>query len=272
MERLNSAAEELFQHTALVLAQEFMFTEFDWRVGILDGQALYACQYFMSRGHWQIYNHGANAPQRSGGFKTLPVRDAPSEVVKLALKATTPIGDGLYGVDLKQVGERTVVIEMNDNPSIDAGSGMPIGEACIAASWAEFLRRMEESAWGPDGGGRRHSPHHASTLQALRLTCRPAAATRTGPGSGANATIQRRRRKARSSAGATISQNGSQPNQGSMPRIAGTKTTAAQPAISQTCKAVIHVANSGVAGSKGMRGEAAIMTALRSSCRQASHA
>jgi hypothetical protein len=88
----------------------------------------------------------------------------------------------------------------------------------------------------------------------------------------ANATIQRRRRTARSSAGATISQNGSQPNHGSMPRIAGTKTTAAQPAISQTCKAVIHVANSGVAGSKGMRGEAAIMTALRSSCQQASHA
>ena len=80
-EQLKSAADDLFQHTALVLAQEFMFTEFDWRVGILDGQALYACQYYMSRGHWQIYNHAGNSAQRSGGFKTLPVRDAPNEVV-----------------------------------------------------------------------------------------------------------------------------------------------------------------------------------------------
>ena len=62
--------------------------------GHLDGQALYACQYFMSRGHWQIYNHGQNAAQKSGGFKTLPVREAPNDVIKLALKATAPIGDG----------------------------------------------------------------------------------------------------------------------------------------------------------------------------------
>src|SRR5690349_15247079 len=95
-EQLKAAVDDLFQHTALVLAQEFMFTEFDWRVGILDGQAIYACQYFMSRGHWQIYNHGQNAAQKSGGFKTLPVREAPNDVIKLALKATAPIGDGLY--------------------------------------------------------------------------------------------------------------------------------------------------------------------------------
>ena len=149
VEELKAAAEELFQHTALVLAQEFMFTEFDWRVGILDGQALYACQYFMSRGHWQIYNHGPNAPQRSGGFKTLRVRDAPSEVVKLALKATAPIGDGLYGVDLKQVGERVVVIEMNDNPSIDAGVADAYhGEDLNQRIMGEFLRRMERKRLG----------------------------------------------------------------------------------------------------------------------------
>jgi hypothetical protein len=49
------------------------------------------------------------------------VSEAPAEVIKLALKATQPIGDGLYGVDLKQVGDKPVVIEVNDNPSIDAG-------------------------------------------------------------------------------------------------------------------------------------------------------
>src|SRR3546814_13192354 len=58
-EQLKVAAEQLFQHTALLLAQEYMYTEFDWRIGVLAGQPLYACQYFMSRGHWQIYNHAA---------------------------------------------------------------------------------------------------------------------------------------------------------------------------------------------------------------------
>ena len=149
VDALRTAAEELFQHTALVLAQEFLFTEFDWRIGILDGQALYACQYFMSRGHWQIYNHGNNAPQKSGGFKTLPVRDAPSEVVKLALRATSPIGDGLYGVDLKQVGDRVVVIEVNDNPSIDAGvEDAYLGEDLYRRIMSEFLRRMERKRLG----------------------------------------------------------------------------------------------------------------------------
>jgi hypothetical protein len=32
------------------------------------------------------------------------------------------IGDGLYGVDVKQVGNRYCVIEVNDNPDMDAGS------------------------------------------------------------------------------------------------------------------------------------------------------
>ncbi|MEO8459791.1 MAG: RimK family protein, partial [Dokdonella sp.] len=113
LDRLKSAADELFQHTALVLAQEYMFTEFDWRIGILNREALYACKYYMSRGHWQIYNHGAKGAAKSGGFETLAVRDAPQDVVKLALKATSPIGDGLYGVDIKQAGDRLAIIEVN---------------------------------------------------------------------------------------------------------------------------------------------------------------
>jgi glutathione synthase/RimK-type ligase-like ATP-grasp enzyme len=148
-EQLKTAADDLFQHTALVLAQEFMFTEFDWRVGVLNNQALYACQYFMSRGHWQIYNHGANAAQRSGGFKTLPVRDAPNDVIKLALKATAPIGDGLYGVDIKQVGDRIVVIEVNDNPSIDAGiEDAYLGDDLYRRIMEEFMRRLERKRLG----------------------------------------------------------------------------------------------------------------------------
>jgi len=143
------AASGLFQHSALLLAQEYVYTEFDWRVGVLNHEPLYACKYYMSRGHWQIYNHGAKGTAKSGGFETIAVGDAPAEVVKLALKATQPIGDGLYGVDLKQVGNRPVVIEVNDNPSIDAGvEDAHLGDELYLRVMREFLRRMERKRQG----------------------------------------------------------------------------------------------------------------------------
>jgi glutathione synthase/RimK-type ligase-like ATP-grasp enzyme len=149
---LEKAAGELFQHSALLLAQKFVYTEFDWRIGVLNREPLYACKYYMSRGHWQIYNHGAKGTAKSGGFETIPVRDAPAEVVKLALKATQPIGDGLYGVDLKQVGDKPVVIEVNDNPSIDAGvEDAYLGEDLYRRIMQEFLRRMERKRLGIAG-------------------------------------------------------------------------------------------------------------------------
>jgi glutathione synthase/RimK-type ligase-like ATP-grasp enzyme len=146
---LAQAASGLFQHSALLLAQEFVYTEFDWRIGVLNREPLYACKYYMSRGHWQIYNHGAKGTAKSGGFETIAVRDAPSEVVKLALKATGAVGDGLYGVDLKQVNGRPVVIEVNDNPSIDAGvEDVYLGEDLYRRIMQEFLRRMERKRLG----------------------------------------------------------------------------------------------------------------------------
>ena len=148
-EELKKGTEDLFQHTALVIAQEYLYTEFDWRIGVLNKEPLYACQYYMSRGHWQIYNHGARGTAKSGGFKTLPVREAPAEVMRLALKATSLIGDGLYGVDIKQVGNRIVVIEVNDNPSIDAGvEDEYLGEDLYRRIMEEFLRRLERKRLG----------------------------------------------------------------------------------------------------------------------------
>ncbi|HET7924377.1 MAG TPA: RimK family alpha-L-glutamate ligase, partial [Rhodanobacteraceae bacterium] len=147
--QLERAATQLFQSTALLIAQEFLYTEFDWRVGVLNHEALYACRYYMSRGHWQIYNHGAKGTAKSGGFETLAVREAPADVVKLALRATAAIGDGLYGVDLKQSSDRLAVIEVNDNPSIDAGvEDAYLGEDLYRRIMDEFLKRMERKRLG----------------------------------------------------------------------------------------------------------------------------
>jgi glutathione synthase/RimK-type ligase-like ATP-grasp enzyme len=149
---LKTAADTLFQQSALLLAQEFLPTEFDWRIGILNREPLYACQYFMSRGHWQIYNHAARGGDRTGNVRTMPVREVPSDVVKLALRATAPIGSGLYGVDLKQIGDRVVIIEVNDNPSIDAGiEDGYLGEDLYRRVMGEFMRRLERKRLGVSG-------------------------------------------------------------------------------------------------------------------------
>ncbi|MGH8214500.1 MAG: RimK family protein [Rhodanobacteraceae bacterium] len=146
---LTEAAQHLFQSTALLIAQEFLYTEFDWRIGVLNRKPLYACKYFMSRGHWQIYNHSARGSARSGGFETLKLEDVPPDVVRLAVRGTAPIGAGLYGVDIKQTRENAVLIEVNDNPSIDAGvEDDELGENLYRSIMAELLRRMEAKRIG----------------------------------------------------------------------------------------------------------------------------
>ena len=98
-----------------------MPTEYDWRIGVLDHEALYACRYYMARGHWQIYNHGKKGSARAGDADAVPTRKVPENVLSVALKAADLIGSGFYGVDVKQIGNLCQVIEVNDNPSIDAG-------------------------------------------------------------------------------------------------------------------------------------------------------
>lgn len=144
---LKRLSAQFFRDSDLILAQEFMYTDFDWRVGILNRKPLFVCQYFMSKKHWQIVNHGTKGKPKEGGFKTFLVEDAPPKVVKTALRAANLVGNGLYGVDLKQTGDRVVVIEVNDNPNIDADiEDSVIGNALYATLMAEFVRRIEGRA------------------------------------------------------------------------------------------------------------------------------
>ncbi|MBF0471314.1 MAG: RimK family protein [Gammaproteobacteria bacterium] len=148
-EELSSTADRLFRKSALLLVQEFMPTEFDWRIGIFNRKPLFACQYFMTRGHWQIYHYQSSGKVTSGGFKTLPVHDAPAKVVKAAIAATNLIGDGLYGVDLKQHGDTVSIIEINDNPNIDSGvEDLHLGDELYRIIIDEFVRRLERKRMG----------------------------------------------------------------------------------------------------------------------------
>lgn len=111
----------LFRKTDMVICQEFLYSNFDWRIGVLDNKAIYACKYYMKKGHWQIYNWESEEEDKSGSHKTVSINMVPEKVINIALKATSLIGDGLYGVDLKYVDGQVYVIEVNDNPNIDSG-------------------------------------------------------------------------------------------------------------------------------------------------------
>jgi glutathione synthase/RimK-type ligase-like ATP-grasp enzyme len=113
---------QMFEDSELLIAQEFLPTKFDWRVGILDGQVLYVCKYYMASEHWQIVNWNTHHEKdQEGAVECIAVDQAPSGLLKTALKATSLIGRSLYGVDMKEVDGKFYVIEINDNPNIDSG-------------------------------------------------------------------------------------------------------------------------------------------------------
>ncbi|MDH4090827.1 MAG: RimK family protein [Cyclobacteriaceae bacterium] len=120
-EEYKQVSNTMFQKSELLIAQEFLPTAFDWRVGIIDGKPLYVCKYFMASEHWQIVNWDSEKMNQEGEVETIAVDQAPLGLIRTALKATALIGRSLYGVDMKEVDGKYYVIEINDNPNIDSG-------------------------------------------------------------------------------------------------------------------------------------------------------
>ena len=120
-EELEVQGARLLAGSDLVIVQEYLPTDFDWRIGTFDGEPLFACRYLMASGHWQIIKKTDAGRFRYGRVEPVPLDDVPAEVVRVALRAANTIGNGLYGVDVKVAGRRIVVTEVNDNPNLDAG-------------------------------------------------------------------------------------------------------------------------------------------------------
>ncbi|MFA7387754.1 MAG: RimK family protein [Thiohalobacteraceae bacterium] len=141
---LAEITQRLFKDSELILAQEYLYTDFDWRVGILNRTPIFVCQYFMSKKHWQIVNHGPGGRVTEGAWKAWQVGDAPNEVVSAALNAANLIGDGLYGVDVKQNEEGVYVIEVNDNPNLEAGvEDAYLKSELYSLIVRDFVRRLD---------------------------------------------------------------------------------------------------------------------------------
>lgn len=148
VDELKTKLAEMFKHTDLVIAQEFLVSAFDWRVGLIDNKPLFACKYYMANNHWQIYNwqehDGASGEDFSGRSETMPVDRVPPHILKAAIQASSLIGNGFYGVDLKDMGGKAYVIEVNDNPNVDAGiEDLVLGDELYERIMRSIYNRIE---------------------------------------------------------------------------------------------------------------------------------
>jgi glutathione synthase/RimK-type ligase-like ATP-grasp enzyme len=146
---LRREAERFFKVSELIVAQEWLPTGFDWRVGVYDRRPLFVCKYFMAPGHWKVNQVAEGQRLIEGKTVAMSVGEAPEPVIDMAVRAANLIGRGLYGVDLKQVEDRFYLIEVNCNPNIDAGNeDQVLGEALYREVLGVFARRIAERRSG----------------------------------------------------------------------------------------------------------------------------
>ncbi len=121
-EEFGALANKMLKKSDLIIAQEYCPSDYDWRIGIIDGKPFFACKYYMAKGHWQIYNWKAKKKnEQDGDAESFPIEKVPKNIIKMALKSAKLIGKGLLGIDIKVVNNKPMVIEINDNPNIDFG-------------------------------------------------------------------------------------------------------------------------------------------------------
>jgi glutathione synthase/RimK-type ligase-like ATP-grasp enzyme len=127
--QLKSLVRRFSAQSDVILLQRYTPSTFDWRVGVLGGDALYAARYHIPKGAWRIHDTPVGEQRKQWAkIERVPLGKVPAVVMDAALSACRLVGHGLYGVDLKQREDGSaVVIEVNDNPNIDPGGELPAG-------------------------------------------------------------------------------------------------------------------------------------------------
>ena len=142
---LRKEVERFFAQSELLIAQEWLPSDFDWRVGVYDRRPLFVAKYFMAPGHWQV-NKLVDGQLVDGKTEAMTIGEAPEQVINTAVRAANLIGRGLYGADLKQVENRVYLIEVNVNPNIDAGNeDQVLGDTLYREVLGVFARRIAET-------------------------------------------------------------------------------------------------------------------------------
>ncbi|WP_040248644.1 RimK family protein [Psychroserpens mesophilus] len=144
-EEYDLLVSDMLKESDLIIAQEFCPSDYDWRIGIIDDEPFYACKYYMAKGHWQIYNWNAKKKkEQDGEADCLPIEQVPKDVIQMAIKSAKLMGKGLYGIDIKVVNDKPMVIEINDNPNIDFGvEDLHYGDLIYTKILSAFKNRLD---------------------------------------------------------------------------------------------------------------------------------
>lgn len=101
-----------------LVVQQYLPSEFDWRVLTLNGSLLAVIRYVFVQDKWKLMERGKEGEWAQ--VIAVPRDEANPKLVSVALQAADAIGKSLYGVDLKEIDGEFYVIEVNDNPTIEA--------------------------------------------------------------------------------------------------------------------------------------------------------
>lgn len=113
-------AKKYFRRADKIVVQRFIYSRFNWRVTTLNGKVLSVCKYVMPGDSWKIQRND-NGYIVWAKIKAVDPDLADPRLLDVGVKASWVIGNVLYGVDIKEVDGEYVVIEVNDNPNVDAG-------------------------------------------------------------------------------------------------------------------------------------------------------
>lgn len=108
--------DEGLGRSALLLVQSRIPAEFDWRIALLDGSPLFACRRYRPEPGSRIRRR--KHPLDLSRIEALPLTEVPERVLQTARRAVHQLGNGLFGVDLRQQGQGCVLLEIIDNPWI----------------------------------------------------------------------------------------------------------------------------------------------------------
>lgn len=123
LSELNNKCKILFSsgHHCLIL-QAYMPTDYDWRIGILNNEIIFASKYHMSPNHWQIVKYSENnIIESEGDGESIPTYSVPFPIIESAKKVACLLDHALYGLDIKLIDGKAYLIEINDNPNFNYG-------------------------------------------------------------------------------------------------------------------------------------------------------
>lgn len=126
VEKVNSPEEfvkigkKFLRRADRLIVQQYIPSEYDWRFITLDNKILAVVKYIFAQNTWRTMDRSEDGQYAK--VAGVDIDKVDPALLEIALQATKAIGKSLYGVDIKEVDGEYYVIEVNDNPNIDAGS------------------------------------------------------------------------------------------------------------------------------------------------------